>query len=130
MIQNHPSHADNHPLVLGVFELAEILKKTPTSVFNDRSRAPHRLPPDCTPPGTQKPLWLLSDVLAWLASHRTTLTPAPAAPPPPQDAPPRRRGRPTKAEQARRARLNAEAELNRAAEDIAARKVAEERGEQ
>lgn len=78
--------------VIGVFELAELLKKSPAAIFADRSRAPHRLPPDCTPPGTQKPLWLLSDVLDWLRQYRQQAPASPAAPAP------RRRGRPTKAE--------------------------------
>lgn len=94
--------------VLGLNELSHLIKKSPRSILADRSRAPGRLPPDCTPPGTRAPIWLLEDVLAWLRQHRhqpgerqaaATPAPAPGA---------RRRGRPTKAEQlARQAALAA-----------------------
>lgn len=90
--------AFHFPPVINVLQLAELLHKTPQSVLADRSRAPHRLPPSCEPPGTKSPLWLLDDVLAWLRQYRQPATPAPA---PAVLAP--RRGRPTKAEQARRA---------------------------
>lgn len=89
-----------HSPVLDVLQLAELLNKTPQTVLADRSRAPHRLPPACTPPGTRSPLYLLDDVLAWLAEYRD----APATPPapPPDGLPARRRGRPTKVEAAAR----------------------------
>ncbi|MBN8767084.1 MAG: hypothetical protein J0I76_12245 [Thiobacillus sp.] len=92
------------PPVLNVLQLAELIHKTPQSVLADRSRAPYRLPPACEPPGTKSPLWLLDDVLAWLAAHRQQPAAAPAAVIDRRvGEPPRRRGRPTKAEQARRA---------------------------
>lgn len=92
--------AGNTADVLDVGDLSRILRKSPSSVLADRSRAPHRLPPACTAPGTRQPLWLLSDVLAWLSAHREQ-TVAPVAEPVPTSAP--RRGRPTKMDQARRA---------------------------
>lgn len=95
------------PPVLNVLQLAELLHKTPQSVLADRSRAPHRLPPACTPPGTKSPLYLLDDVLAWLREHREPAAPAPAPAPAPAAEPARRRGRPTKAEQAARAAARA-----------------------
>lgn len=92
------------PPVLNVLQLAELIHKTPQSILADRSRAPHRLPPSCEPPGTKSPLWLLEDVLAWLRHYQRSPAPPPIAPAQTQPADaPRRRGRPTKAEQACRA---------------------------
>lgn len=59
-----------YPPVLDAEFLGKLLHKTVSSIHADRCRNPHRLPPACTPPGTKKPLWLLSDVLTWLAQHR------------------------------------------------------------
>lgn len=87
--------------VLGLNELSQILRKSARSILADRSRAPHRLPPDCTPPGTRAPVWLMEDVLGWLRQHRHQPSAQPA--PTQAAAPPRKRGRPTKAEQAARA---------------------------
>lgn len=89
--------------VLGLNELSQLIKKSPRSILADRSRAPGRLPPDCTPPGTKAPIWLMEDVLAWLRQHRHEPAPAPTAP----ATPPRRRGRPTKAEALARAATDA-----------------------
>lgn len=95
---------DSRKEVLNALDLAQLLNKTPRSIFTDRCRAPHRLPPACTPPGTKSPLWILEDVLAWLRQYQQ---PAPA--PDTTTQQPRRRGRPTKAEQvARRAAQQAE----------------------
>lgn len=100
--ENTPA-ASLFPPVLNVLQLAELIHKTPQSVLADRSRAPHRLPPSCEPPGTKSPLWLFDDVLAWLRQHQQpAAAPASAAVPTPAAAP-RRRGRPTKAEAAARA---------------------------
>ena len=89
-----------HQTVLGIAELSVLLKKSAPAIIADRSRAPHRVPPSCEPPGSKQPLWILEDVIAWLRTHQrpTTAPTAPAAPPPP----PRRRGRPTKREQLER----------------------------
>lgn len=59
-----------YPPIIDADILGKLLHKTVSSIHADRCRNPHRLPPACTPPGTKKPLWLLSDVLAWLAQHR------------------------------------------------------------
>lgn len=84
--------------------LSLLIGKSVAAILADRSRAPHKLPPACTPPGTRNPTWLLADVLAWLASHRE-----PAAEPPPRPRRAARRllktGRPTKVEQADAERL-------------------------
>lgn len=58
------------PPVLGVDALSLLINKSPATILMDRSRAPHKLPPACMPPGTKQPLWLTADVLEWLASHR------------------------------------------------------------
>lgn len=92
------------PPVLGVSELSQLLQKTPSSIFADRSRAPHRVPPSCEPPGSRQPLWILEDVLAWLRQFQQPGV----RPPEPVAAPaPRRRGRPTKREQIERQRAAA-----------------------
>ena len=83
------------PPVLGVSELSILLKKSPGVILADRSRAPHRVPPSCEPPGSRQPLWILEDVIAWLRTHQRPVTPVPNPPP--------RRGRPTKREQLERA---------------------------
>jgi hypothetical protein len=75
------------PPIVGIGELSVLLRKTPASILADRCRAPHLIPPDCTPPGSKQPLWLLQDVLNWLAQFRR---PAVAVAP--------RRGAPTKRE--------------------------------
>ena len=67
----------NWPPVLGVESLSQlILQSTPTILAN-RSRAPWKLPPSCTPTSTRQPLWLLTDVLVWIASFRVETTTAP-----------------------------------------------------
>lgn len=86
------------PPVLGLEDLSPLLKKSIPAILADRSRAPEKLPPECTPPGTKQPLWLLTDVLTWLAGYRAGPAPEAVA------GQPRRRGRPTKAEQIERGR--------------------------
>lgn len=80
------------PPAFGADGLAQLLDKSITAILADRSRAPHRLPPACLPPGTQKPVWLLADVIAWLASHREG-QPQTSPPPPTAAATPPKRGR-------------------------------------
>ena len=58
------------PPVIGYALLSSLLGRTVGTLQADRCRNPASLPPACTPPGTKQPLWLLSDVLAWLAEHR------------------------------------------------------------
>lgn len=81
----------NYPPVIGLDGLSGLLGKAPSSILADRCRAPHRLPPACTPPGCKQPLWLTQDVLDWLAKHREPEIAAPAV-----AAPRRGRGRPNK----------------------------------
>ena len=79
------------PPIFGYEHLSILLGRTVGTLQADRCRKRGSLPPACTPPGTRQPLWLLSDVLAWLAEHR--------------EAPPRRRpGRPEKTRHLRAAR--------------------------
>lgn len=79
--------------------LSLILGKSVAAILADRSRAPHRLPPACSPPGTRRPTWLLADVLAWLAEHREAPVDAPERAPAKPRAATGRAGRPTKVEQ-------------------------------
>ena len=87
--------------VLDLGDLSRVLRKSVSSILADRSRAPHRLPPACTAPGTRQPLWILSDVLDWLRTHREPAVAVEQSAVEVEPAP-RRPGRPTKAEQARR----------------------------
>jgi len=88
------------PAVLSIEELARILRKKPGTITTDLCRAPHRLPPPCTPPGQREQIWLAEDVLDWLRAFRR-----PVATNPEPQAEKRSPGRPTKAAQiaARRA---------------------------
>lgn len=101
------SDLGGYPPVIEADVLGKLLGKSVLSIRSDRCRAPHRLPPACTPPDTKTPLWILSDVLAWLAQYRE---PAAQAPDPskkfsaPQFAL-RRRGKPSKAETVEAQRL-------------------------
>lgn len=70
----------NFPPAFGVGGLSELIQLSVKSIQTYRSRAPHKLPPACSPPDAKTPVWLLADVLAWLASHRE---PAVAPPLPP-----------------------------------------------
>lgn len=65
------------PPIIDAEILGSLLKKTPGTIYVYRNTAPHRLPPACTPPGTRTPLWLLADVLEWLAEFRAAPAPAP-----------------------------------------------------
>ncbi|MDP2835221.1 MAG: hypothetical protein Q8Q28_18370 [Pseudomonadota bacterium] len=96
------------PPIIGIEGLSTLINKTPSTILADRCRAPHRVPPACTPTGSKQPLWVLEDVIAWLRSYREqqATPPAPSAPPPT----PRRRGRPTKREQIERAAILAAGE--------------------
>lgn len=102
MLENHNSAFSP---VLGLDGLSVLLQKAPASILADRCRAPHRLPPACTPPGSKQPLWLTADVLAWLSGFRE----APCVLP--ETAPARRGpGRPRKVDQVAAARATARAE--------------------
>lgn len=58
------------PKVLGVAELAALLRRAPKTVAIEVSRAPHKLPPRLKLPGSRRVLWLAEDVEKWLDAHR------------------------------------------------------------
>lgn len=95
----------NFPPAFGVEGLSILIGKDVASILADRSRAPHRLPPACSPPNTRRPTYLLADVLEWLGKHREPVVAAP----PLNSAKPRvatgRTGRPTKVEEAKAKQL-------------------------
>lgn len=88
----------NFPPSFSYDGLSVLLNRSIPSLQADKCRKPWTLPPACKIPGAKAPVWLLADVLEWLASHRE-----PTVEPPATEPAPRRRGRPTKVEQARRA---------------------------
>lgn len=108
MPKNFESDVGREPYVLhttfppcfGVRGLSALIGKDVATILADRSRAPHRIPPACSPPGTRSPTWLLQDVLAWLAEHREAPAAAPERASAKAPVAPRRSGRPTKVEQA------------------------------
>lgn len=87
---------ESFPPVIGLDGLSRLLNKSPSSILADRCRAPWRVPPACTPPGSKQPLWITEDVIAWLRQHREPPSPTCADH---QQPAPRRRGRPTKRRQ-------------------------------
>lgn len=72
--------------------LSLLLGRSVPSLQADLCRKPDSLPPPCRIPGTRQPIWLLVDVLAWIASHREGVRPLKR----------KKRGRPTKADQVAR----------------------------
>lgn len=90
----------NFPPSFSYDGLSILLGRSIPSLQSDLSRKPWALPPFCKIPGTKAPIWLLKDVLDWLAAHRVPLVDPLACVVPTHPA---RRGRPTKAEAARRA---------------------------
>jgi predicted DNA-binding transcriptional regulator AlpA len=56
---------------LGPRELAAILKKGVDTIKTDSRRRPETLPPRLKIPGSNRLLWLESDVVAWLQACRT-----------------------------------------------------------
>lgn len=86
------------PPAFGYDGLSLLLGKDVSTLQADRSRARYKLPPACSTPESKAPIWLLSDVLAWLASYREPTTPAPIPVESTPPAPPRRRGPRTKVE--------------------------------
>jgi predicted DNA-binding transcriptional regulator AlpA len=66
-------------------DLAELFCLSPLSIHSTLVRRPDRLPPPIRVPGSSRLLWLESDVLAWLESHKSKAESAP-----------RKRGRPFK----------------------------------
>lgn len=94
------SNSGGFPPVIGVQQLSLLLDKTPATIFADRCRAPHKVPPSCTAPGSKSPRWITADVISWLRQFQAAPVEAPVAP-----AAARRPGRPTKSEQVRRNKL-------------------------
>ena len=58
------------PELLTISDIAKLLRRAPTTVATEVSRAPHKLPPRLCLPGSRKILWLKSDVEAWINEHR------------------------------------------------------------
>lgn len=85
----------NFPPSFSYDGLSVLLNRSPASLQADRCRKPHSLPPACQPPGCKSPVWLLADVLAWLAQHREAQALVPVS---------KKRGAPTKAERVALAR--------------------------
>lgn len=73
------------PVTLTVEQLSAVIHKSPGTIRNDASSAPHRLPPIFRAPGTTKLLFIEADVLAWIAANTVSHTKS-------------RRGAPTKLE--------------------------------
>lgn len=89
------------PPVLNSEQLAVLLDRAPSTVLGDVSRAPHKLPPWCALPGTQRKVWLTTTVLSWLEQHQITPVPEPAAPTPAATVASKpRRGRPRNSDRA------------------------------
>lgn len=90
-------------VLMTVDQLAQCLHKSVASVRSDATRNPRSLPPICRLPGTKRLLWRTEDVARWLAEHVDGhLAERPAFG---VDTEHRRRGRPTKAEQIAKQRL-------------------------
>lgn len=67
------------PPVLNSDQLAVLLDRAPSTIRGDVSRAPYKLPPWCSPPGSTRKVWLTATVLSWLAGHQTAPAAEPAA---------------------------------------------------
>ena len=85
-----------YPPSFGVGGLSPLINLSVRSIQTYRSRFPEKLPPACSTPGSRNPVWLLTDVLNWLASHREPAAALPVSAPSkkpatPTDSP---RGRP------------------------------------
>jgi hypothetical protein len=66
----HPQNQTQFPPLLSIDDLSRLIGKETSSIIADRSRRPEALPPDCTPETQKNPVWLLSVVLDWYASHQ------------------------------------------------------------
>lgn len=58
--------SDEKLILLTVKDLAEILKKSPSSVKSDLTRNPQSLPPSVRIPSSRRVLFRLHDVKQWL----------------------------------------------------------------
>lgn len=106
LTSQHQKQHHEFPPVIGVDLLSVLLNKTPQTIFADRSRAPHKVPPACVAPGCKQPRWITADVIDWLRQYKE---PVAAAPVPADEK--GAVGRPTKAEQIRRRKLAAAVEV-------------------
>lgn len=92
LAQRHPDET------VGVVDLAAHWDKPVSSILSDRTRAPWRVPPICSPEGVRPLRWRVGTVLAFdRTAEEKALAAVIAAPPTVPTR--RRRGRPTKAEQ-------------------------------
>lgn len=57
-------------LVVDVEGLSPLLKRAPKTIKVDMSRRPLSVPPAVHIPGSRSPLWIVSDVLAWMKRHQ------------------------------------------------------------
>lgn len=57
------------PQVVDLHGLAALLHRTPGTITSDRLRRPSSVPPAYLPPGSNRPLWIVEDVLRWLRQH-------------------------------------------------------------
>lgn len=103
------------PPVLNSDQLAVLLDRAPSTIRGDVSRAPYKLPPWCSPPGSTRKVWLTATVLSWLAAHETAPAAEPAAPVAPV-APRPRRGRPPNSERAAAAKAAVTGQQERGAQ--------------
>lgn len=60
----------NFPPVVGYQGLAELMGRSVQTLQSDRCRNPDSVPPASTPPGSRTPLWVVSDVIAWIQQHK------------------------------------------------------------
>lgn len=56
------------PPIIGADELSILLKRKCINL--DRCNRPDTLPEACLIPGTQKPLWVVEDVISWLRQFK------------------------------------------------------------
>lgn len=61
---------DASTLLMTIQDVAQLLRRAPTTVATEVTKAPHKLPPRLRLPGSRKVLFLKTDVEAWLNDHR------------------------------------------------------------
>lgn len=61
--------------IVGIAYLAPLVGRAESTIRVDVSRRPETLPPRLVIPGSNKVMWLESDVLAWLNACRTAKPP-------------------------------------------------------
>lgn len=60
----------NYPPVVGYQGLAQLMGRSVQTLQADRCRNPDSVPPASIPPGCRTPLWLVSDILAYIQHHK------------------------------------------------------------